>query len=235
MGQYDAQIWSDLHAGGLNDVAAAGVMGNMSQESSMNPSTPGGGLMQWIGSRWTALVNYARSQGLDPNSEKAQVGYFFQELNAGNEGITKSGLNGQPSAAAAADYVSTQYERPAKWAANNPHRESEANRFYQQYAGTSPIQGTGGIGGDTLPGLTQTSASGPTSQPANAFPKGTDIIDEIDKSLQIQSFDIKNPIGSITQDMGAISLRMVLVLVGLILLIFGLLAVVEKAGVNVVA
>src|SRR5437763_3994054 len=123
MGQYDAQIWGDLHAGGLNDTAAAGVMGNMSQESSLNPATPGGGLMQWIGSRWKALVNYAHSQGLDPNSEKAQVGYFFQELNAGNEGITKSGLNGQPSAAAAALYISQKFERPRADAANNPRQE----------------------------------------------------------------------------------------------------------------
>lgn len=232
MGQYDAQIWSDLHAGGLNDTAAAGVMGNMSQESSMNPGEAGGGLMQWINGRWNALVSYAKSHGLDPNGEKAQVGYFFQELNAGNEGITKSGLNSQPSAAAAADYVSNQYERPAKWAANNPHRESEANRFYQQFSG-KPIQPGSDFGSDTLPGLSQTSTS--ASQPANSFPKGNDIIGVIDQSLQIQSFDWKNPFGSITQDASAISLRLVLVIIGLILLIFGLLAVVEKAGVNVVA
>lgn len=227
--QIDSTIWSDLHSLGLNDTAAAGVMGNMSQESGMNPSIAGGGLMQWIGSRWTALVRYANSRGLDPHTEKAQVGYFGQELSAGNEGITLGGLNSQASPQAAALYVSTHFERPNPAYANNAHRESEAVNFYNQYTG-SMIQG-GGVGGGISP--SPTSSGTPSGGGgAAAFPNGSDIIEQIDGSMSLQGFNAASPAKSLTQDAGAIALRAVLVLVGLILLIFGLVAVVEKVAPN---
>lgn len=223
--QQNAQIWNGLHSLGLNDTAAAGVMGNMAQESSMNPQEAGGGLMQWINGRWTALVNYARSKGLSPDSAAAQVGYFGQELTAGNEGITLQGLNAQPSPAAAALYVSENYERPKASAANNPNREAQAGAFYSQFTG-------GKASSAGLPTATPTSAGGSSQgtseQSSNPFPSGNDIIDEIDKSMKIQNFDIIHPAASLTQDAGAISLRVVMVLIGLILIIFGLVAVVEK-------
>lgn len=227
MSSYDGEIYNDLLAGGLTPTAAAGVMGNMEQESSMNPSEPGGGLMQWINGRWTALTQYAASRGLSPNSVAAQVGYFFKELNAGNEGITKQGLNSQPSPAAAALYVSTNYERPLASAANNPRREAAAQNFYSIYSGG------GGASAGTSSGLTFTdTAASAAPSGAAAFPTGTDPIQIIDKSLSLQGFDILHPMNSLTQDAGAIALRTVLVLIGLILFIFALVAIVEKAGVT---
>lgn len=229
MNQYNAQIWSDLHALGLNDIGAAGVMGNMSQESSMNPAEHGGGLMQWIGGRWSALVSYANSRGLDPKSEAAQVGYFGQELKAGNEGITLQSLNSQKSPAAAALLVSEKYERPAASAANNPHREAEANNFYSQYSGKSAANFPAPNDPGGLPGLTQTSAGSSTTE-ATPYPQGSDVIQIIDKSMSLQGFDVFHPGQSLEQDAGAIGLRVVLVILGLILFVFGLVAIVEKAS-----
>lgn len=229
--QSDFQIWTDLHSLGLNDIAAAGVMGNMSQESSLNPASHGGGLMQWIGGRWSALVTYAHSRGLDPGSEKAQVGYFGQELRAGNEGITLQGLNGQPSPASAALLVSTKYERPASWAANNARRENEANRFYTEFSGKSAANFPAPSSGGGLTGLTQTGAgaSAASTSSATPFPQGSDFIQILDRSLTLQGFDITHPAQSLEQEAGAIGLRVVIVIIGLILFIFGLVAVVEKA------
>jgi hypothetical protein len=222
--QQNAEIWNDLHSIGVNDVGAAGVMGNMSQESSMNPQESGGGLMQWIGSRWTGLVNYAKGRGLDPNSAAAQVGWFGQELKAGDEGITLQGLNSQLTPAAAADYVSNKYERPAAWAANNAHRESQATIFYQQFSsGGAASLGTSS-GFDNA--LTTVADKAPTT--ATGFAKGNDIIDVLNQSMQIQPFSLGSPIKSLTQNAEAITLRTVLVILGLIIVIFGLLAVVEK-------
>jgi hypothetical protein len=224
----DAQIWSDLKSLGLNDSAAAGVMGNMMQESSMNPSEAGGGLMQWINGRWDALVSYARSRGVDPNSVTAQVGYFGQELSAGNEGITLQSLNAAGSPQAAALLVSTKFERPDPRKANNAHRESAAAGFYNEFSGKT-------VPGGDLSGLTQTSASSgskssaPTAQGSNGYPSGSDIIGIIDQSLSMKDFNILHPGQSLAQDAGAIALRTVLVIVGLILFIFGMVAIVEKA------
>lgn len=229
MGQYDAQIWADLKSLGLNDSAAAGVMGNMSQESSMNPAEAGGGLMQWINGRWDALVSYARSRGVDPHSETAQVGYFGKELAAGDEGISLSSLNAAGSPQAAALLVSTKFERPDPKQANNAHREAEAARFYNEFSGKK-------VDGGTLGGLTQTSASSgggsapATDRGANGFPSGSDMIGIIDSSLSLSDFNVMHPGQSLAQDAGALALRTVLVIIGLILLIFGLVAVVERVA-----
>lgn len=91
------------------------------------------------------------------------------------------------------------------------------------HAGATASVGDSGSG--SLP-VTPTSFGG--SAPAQAFPKGNDVIGIIDKSLSLQGFDIMHPFNSITQDIGAIALRTVLVLIGLILFIFGLVAIVEK-------
>lgn len=81
---------------GLTPTQAAGVLGNMQQESGMqcnvnqggrrgapNGDCSGGagyGLAQWDGSRKAAEIEYARKHGLDPGSLQANIGYMNQEL-----------------------------------------------------------------------------------------------------------------------------------------------------------
>lgn len=232
MGQYDAPTWDYLTHNGLNPTGAAAVMGNLEQESSIDPNTPGGGLAQWGGSRYRALQQYAASRGLSVNSLTAQLGYLMQEIRAGGDGVTVDSLNNEPSPEAGALDFSNNFERPAAWAANNPRREREARNFYNQFsggsAGGSYIQGTG-----DMSGLVQTSTAKAPDPTANAFSTDNDPIIQIDKDLQLVDFKLTNPIQSITQDAGAILFRTALVFIGLILIIFGLVAVVEKAGVQV--
>lgn len=125
-------IWNELAGYGLDKNVVAGIMGNLQQESSLNPNEAGGGLAQWGGSRLTALNQYAAMHGLSPNSIKAQVGYLMKELQSGSEGITPAKLNGM-SAAQVAQLFSDKFERPAAWAADNDKRQNYANQFLSKY------------------------------------------------------------------------------------------------------
>jgi hypothetical protein len=107
-----AQVRDYLQSRGLSKVAASGVVGNIWQESSGDPNAPGGGLVQWIGSRWTALVAFAQLQGLSPNSESAQLQYLVHELFTQYPGLVNQ-INSASSPAEAATLVSQQYERPS--------------------------------------------------------------------------------------------------------------------------
>src|SRR5580692_11666632 len=77
---------------GLSDVQAAGIVGNLDQESSMDPSVsqygggPGRGIAQWsVGGRWDTNENdnvlwYAREQGESPYSLTLQLQFVWYEL-----------------------------------------------------------------------------------------------------------------------------------------------------------
>lgn len=105
-------VMSYLTANGFTPVAAAGITGNLQQESGINPAQSGGGLAQWIGARWTALVSFASGKGLSPNSMQAQLEYLVNELHT-QYPSTVTQLNAATTPAQAATIVSTQYERPS--------------------------------------------------------------------------------------------------------------------------
>jgi hypothetical protein len=71
---------------GLTDVQAAGIVGNLDQESQMNPNAvqgggPGRGIAQWsIGGRWDNLVAHAAATGRSPWSLDLQLEYVWHEL-----------------------------------------------------------------------------------------------------------------------------------------------------------
>jgi hypothetical protein len=176
-----AQIWNFLKGKGLSDGAIAGIMGNLQQESSLNPNAPGGGLAQWIGSRGTALKNYAGSMGLSSNSLQAQLGYLWQELSSGSGGASLQKLNSL-SADQAALYFSNNFERPAAWAANNAKRQQYANQFLSQFAGSggtysggSSTTSSGDIGKSAAETAPPPAARGspPTARPGRTPPSRT--------------------------------------------------------------
>jgi hypothetical protein len=132
------KIWNFLKGKGLSTGAIAGIMGNLQQESSLNPGVNADGLAQWGGSRRTAMQNYARSAGLPSNSLEAQLGYLWQELNSGSGGLSVAQINGL-SPSQAAILFSNKFERPASWAANNNGRANYANQFYNLYANSKGV------------------------------------------------------------------------------------------------
>lgn len=77
---------------GLTPAQAAGIVGNLEQESGqgLNPEAAGGGIAQWIGTRWPPLEKYAHDNygqsaqsGNGPKDLMVQVNYLWKELNAG--------------------------------------------------------------------------------------------------------------------------------------------------------
>lgn len=110
-------IMSYLMSQGLSRVAAAGVVGNLQQESSLNPSTPGGGLAQWQAPRGPSSWDFA-----------SQLEYLANDLRTTYSGLL-SELNAARSPAAAAILFQNQYERPSIPMQSN--RINYANQAYQ--------------------------------------------------------------------------------------------------------
>lgn len=70
---------------GLNDMAIAGIMGNIQAESGFNSSAENSssgayGLFQWLGSRKKSLKKFAEEKGTDISDIETQMDFFWNEL-----------------------------------------------------------------------------------------------------------------------------------------------------------
>jgi N-acetylmuramoyl-L-alanine amidase len=111
----------------LSGEQAAGVMGNLKQESGYNPEAKNGigafGIAQWLDVRLTRLNNAAREKGAKPTNLNFQVNYLHQESKSrtvssvtagkgfGNRGKKEwDTLQKQPSIAKAAAFWNSNFE-----------------------------------------------------------------------------------------------------------------------------
>ncbi len=81
----EQDLLDGLIARGLSPLHAAVIVGNMRQESGLNPSAlnageGANGLLQWRLDRWDGLRNFAASRGAQPNDPNAQLDYVMHEL-----------------------------------------------------------------------------------------------------------------------------------------------------------
>jgi TP901 family phage tail tape measure protein len=152
--QNASYVWDYFKSKGLSDYAVAGILGNLMQESSLNPTVNKDGIAQWNGSRRTAMYNYANQRGMSWTSLDAQLGYLWQEISSGNQGITVGQLNGAGSASQASQMFSNQFERPGNPMMSN--RVGYANSYYNKYNGTGGSVSGSGSGGGYSGGLTPT-------------------------------------------------------------------------------
>lgn len=93
------QALSFFESHGLSKAAAAGIVGNMQQESSLNPNAPGGGLIQGQGGRTSSGTAYQQFEGV------------LREL-SGPERSTLQALKGAKTPEQAARIFSERFERP---------------------------------------------------------------------------------------------------------------------------
>ena len=80
-------VFNTLVSMGFTKQAAAGVIGNLQQESNVNPLSkqdgggPGRGIMQWTDTdRWAQMVKWATANKKDPNALGTQVSWMVQEM-----------------------------------------------------------------------------------------------------------------------------------------------------------
>ncbi len=130
---------------GLTPTQAAGVLGNMQQESSMecnvnqggsrgdpNSDCSGGagyGLAQWDGSRKQDEIDYANAHHLDPGSLQANIGFMNQELD-GPYSETIRDIKQTSTADQAARVWEQDYEQAG--IPNMENRDRYANDFLNQ-------------------------------------------------------------------------------------------------------
>lgn len=139
-------IYTFLTKNGYSDNAAAGIVGNIEQESGGNPEESGGGLIQVLGTAGGTLAEQL----------KEILTYNNQQ---GSSLISQ--LNAQTSPQAAALFYSNQFERPLASAANNPNREQSAEEV-----AAAAKSGKWPVG----PGATSsTSSSSSGSQPTSSL------------------------------------------------------------------
>ena len=126
---------------GFTPEAAAGIIGNLMQESGVNPKSrqlgggPGRGIMQWTESeRWASLSAWASNSGKDPWALETQVEWMIKEMKSYG---TYNRIKGVSSYKKAVEIFEREMERAGT--PNYPRR--------YQYAADALASFGGGAGG----------------------------------------------------------------------------------------
>lgn len=130
-----AAVYGALKAFGYNDIACAGILGSIQQESSFktnnpNPHSGANGLCQWLGSRWDGLAAFAAKQGTDVYDAGTQLNWMMDEINnQGYSSCSPSALNACASEQESATIFFRDFEKaPGQEGA----RYGYAKAFYQE-------------------------------------------------------------------------------------------------------
>jgi cell wall-associated NlpC family hydrolase len=165
-GSTNAQkAWNFFKSKGFTDEATAGILGNLQQESGINPTQkqlgggPGRGLMQWEkGGRWDQLVKWANANGKDPMSMETQLDYMWLEMTEKEKtgiSILNKRYGGMEGLKSTTDYKQAtmafedSFERAGK--PNYEKRYQFASDFLNEFKGTSGT-GSGGDPNSTIGG-----------------------------------------------------------------------------------
>jgi hypothetical protein len=112
---------------------SAGIISNLMQESSLNPTNVNKqsgnfGLAQWGGDRKKALISFATEQGKPVNDPYLQLDFLHNELQGTEKGAGKALATAQ-TAGEAATIFSDKFERAGQNEKNNTRRASLAEKF----------------------------------------------------------------------------------------------------------
>lgn len=163
--QTEAQVVRYLESQGFSAFGAAGIVGNLQQESTLNPAESGGGLAQWSPSWYAQMSAWVAAHGLSPTSMAGQLEYLVFDLHASYPQLV-SELGSASSPGEAATMFETTYELCSGYVAymvvipgslcNDPARRQYAVAALNA-AGGSSVGGTavqvslGGGGGACCP------------------------------------------------------------------------------------
>ncbi|PRY38452.1 hypothetical protein CLV58_109179 [Spirosoma oryzae] len=135
---------------GLAPHVAAGIVGNLQQESGFNPRAVGDsgtshGLAQWHNERWQGLQQAARQQGRDPYDPYFQLDHVLSE--PGESASVLNKLNQTRTASEAARVFGRSYERYNPVQANEAGRAAYARRLHGEPSSRETYQDGGLITG----------------------------------------------------------------------------------------
>ncbi len=105
-----------LESQSIPAIDAAGIVGNLMQESGLNPMEHGYGLAEWSPGWWASASAWIAAQGQNPNSAGGQLMYIAANVNQGVDGARfyaglRSDLHRATSAQAAALVWMNDYEQ----------------------------------------------------------------------------------------------------------------------------
>ncbi len=171
-GTAQEKVWYSLRKAGFSEEAAAGVLGNIQNESGFDPSTIEGGngigfgLCQWSFGRRTQIEAYAASKGASATDVDIQIEFLIAELTPGGGagGFAAYQLSGASSTAydgkaytendfknastpeTAAMAFMALWERPSYDPSINhmDRRKADARSYYNQFKGRALDSFTGG-------------------------------------------------------------------------------------------
>lgn len=135
------QAWDFFTGKGFSSTATASILGNLEQESNIDPSSkqsggPGLGIAQWTNgdSRWAGVVSYANAHNESPYSMDAQLNTIYNEMESGQFGNYGSAFNSM-NISDATTYFEKNYEKAG--IPNMSNRLKYANDIYSKLNGTS--------------------------------------------------------------------------------------------------
>lgn len=137
-------IYNRFTHAGISPVMAAGLTGNIMQESGPNVDLTAQGdngtsgyMAMWHGPRLKAFQEWSKQKGVDPNSADAQVDYLIHEGHTTEQGAWDA-ISKAKTPAEAAQIASQQFWRPSQPHLSN--RVSYAKQVYQDMNSNQPAQ-----------------------------------------------------------------------------------------------
>lgn len=139
-GDMATDVYNRYRQDGLTDAEAAGMTGNIAQESDFNTgavSSDGYGtraLIQWDGDRYARFEKWCEDNGRDPSDWRAQVDYSVEEMKTTEpDAIRRMRDRGDDlTPEEAAQIIREDYERPDPAQANDARRMDVARSVYDQ-------------------------------------------------------------------------------------------------------
>lgn len=139
-GDMATDVYNRYRQDGLTDAEAAGMTGNIAQESDFNTGAVSGdgygtrGLIQWDGDRYARFEKWCEDNGRDPSDWRAQVDYSVEEMKTTEpDALRRMRERGDDlTPEEAARIIREDYERPDPAQANDAHRMDVARRVYDQ-------------------------------------------------------------------------------------------------------
>ena len=160
IGNVEQAVWTFLTGAGYSTQMAAGIMGNMYQESGVNPTRiqgngkgPAAGICQWENyntksARWKQLDDYAKSKGKEWTDLQSQLEFMHMELQGTapdkyTNSLIKSKYGGWESFSKINDIIKATdafeicFERAGKPMMEN--RYAAAKKYYNKFLSGSSI------------------------------------------------------------------------------------------------